>query len=37
MRSYYTDLHVHLGRAGDNRPVKISAAANLTMDGILHE
>lgn len=37
MRTCYTDLHVHLGRAGENRPVKISAAANLTMDGILHE
>lgn len=33
----YADLHVHLGRAGAGRPVKISASRDLTLASILSE
>lgn len=33
----YADLHVHLGRAGAGRPVKISASRDLTLANILSE
>lgn len=36
MRSYYADLHVHLGRGG-GKPVKISASGRLTLDSALEE
>lgn len=35
--TYYADLHVHVGRSGDGRPVKISAAAGMTVESVLHE
>lgn len=37
MNTYFADLHVHVGRSGDGRPVKISAAAGLTVEAVLDE
>lgn len=37
MNDCFADLHVHVGRSGDGRPVKISAASNLTVEAVLHE
>ncbi len=37
MNKYFVDLHVHIGRAGDGSPVKITAARSLTVAGILEE
>lgn len=37
MNTYFADLHVHVGRSGDGRPVKISAAAGLTLAAVLEE
>jgi uncharacterized protein (TIGR00375 family) len=37
LTTIYADLHIHLGCAGADRPVKISAARDLTLAGILHE
>lgn len=37
MEKYYVDLHVHVGRAGEGMPVKITAARSLTVTGILEE
>lgn len=36
LRTYYADMHVHIGRAG-GRPVKISASSQLTIESILEE
>ncbi len=33
----FADLHIHIGRSGDGRPVKITAATSLTVENILHE
>ncbi|MEC0230961.1 endonuclease Q family protein [Paenibacillus alba] len=37
MRSYYADLHIHIGRTEKGQAVKISAANNLTFFNIAHE
>lgn len=37
MDLFYGDLHVHLGAAGGRKPVKITAAASLTLPNILRE
>lgn len=37
MNKYFVDLHVHIGRAGEDMPVKITAARTLTVAGILEE
>jgi len=37
MNIYYADLHVHIGRTLDHRPVKITAADSLTLAGALEE
>lgn len=37
MQTLYADLHVHIGRAADNKPVKIAASPRLTLDEIVVE
>ncbi len=37
MRTFYADLHVHIGRTGAGRPVKITAARDLTFENIAKE
>ncbi len=37
MTRYYADLHIHLGRDGEGRPVKVSASAGLTVRGVVEE
>ncbi|MCC6442262.1 MAG: TIGR00375 family protein [Armatimonadetes bacterium] len=37
MRLFYTDLHVHIGKAGNNRAVKITASHDLTFANIARE
>lgn len=37
MKQYFLDLHVHIGRSGDGRPVKITASPDLTLPSILTE
>lgn len=37
MKQFFVDLHIHIGRAGDGLPVKITAARTLTVAGILEE
>nr|WP_211184598.1 endonuclease Q family protein [Paenibacillus lemnae] len=37
MLSFYSDLHIHIGRAGDGQPVKISGSRNLTFENIAKE
>lgn len=37
MRDYYADLHIHIGRAGNGSPVKITAARDLTLHNIMDE
>lgn len=37
MKTYFADLHVHIGRTWDNHPVKITAAASLTLTAALAE
>ena len=37
MKNFFVDLHVHIGRAGDGSPVKITAARSLTVANILEE
>lgn len=37
MNTYFADLHVHVGRSGDGRPVKISAAPGMTLEAVLDE
>ena len=34
---YHCDLHVHIGRAGEDRPVKITASRDLTFENIAAE
>ncbi|MCD6360603.1 MAG: TIGR00375 family protein, partial [Armatimonadetes bacterium] len=34
---YVCDLHVHIGRSGSGRPVKITAARDLTFENIAVE
>ncbi len=35
MNTYFADLHVHIGRTYKDKPVKITAARNLTLTNIL--
>jgi uncharacterized protein (TIGR00375 family) len=37
MTSFFADLHIHIGRAADNKPVKITAARDLTFENIARE
>jgi uncharacterized protein (TIGR00375 family) len=37
MREVYADLHVHIGRTSGGRPVKITAARDLTFENIAKE
>ncbi|WP_409346515.1 endonuclease Q family protein [Paenibacillus sp. MBLB4367] len=37
LRSFYADLHIHIGRTAKGAPVKISAANNLTFANIAKE
>lgn len=37
MRSYYADLHIHIGRTEKGRPVKISGSKDLTFHRIARE
>jgi uncharacterized protein (TIGR00375 family) len=37
MRTAYADLHIHIGRTGSGRPVKITAARDLTFENIAKE
>lgn len=37
MREVFADLHIHIGRNGAGRPVKITASADLTLQAILTE
>jgi uncharacterized protein (TIGR00375 family) len=37
MREFFADLHIHIGRAADNKPVKITAARDLTFENIARE
>lgn len=36
-RRVFCDLHIHIGRNGAGKPVKITASKDLTLDGILSE
>lgn len=37
MKHLFADLHVHIGRAGNGLPIKITAARSLTVENILEE
>lgn len=37
LRDFFLDLHIHIGRTRDNRPVKITAARDLTFFEIIRE
>ncbi|TCP69922.1 hypothetical protein EDD57_105107 [Baia soyae] len=37
LTNIFADLHIHIGRTQTNRPVKITAAQNLTFRNILQE
>lgn len=37
MRKLYADLHIHIGRTSSGRPVKITAARDLTFENIAKE
>jgi uncharacterized protein (TIGR00375 family) len=37
MRKFYADLHIHIGRASSGKPVKITAARDLTFENIAKE
>lgn len=37
MKTYFADLHIHIGRTNTNKPVKITGAKNLTIDNIFYE
>jgi len=37
VNSYYTDLHIHIGRTSDDKPVKITASRDLTFGNICRE
>ena len=37
MNAFVCDLHVHIGRSGSDRPVKITAASDLTFENIAIE
>ncbi|WP_312092402.1 endonuclease Q family protein [Niallia sp.] len=35
MKSFYTDLHIHIGRTKSGKPVKITASRNLSLPAII--
>jgi uncharacterized protein (TIGR00375 family) len=37
MNRYYADFHIHIGRTGSGRPVKITGARSLTLENIIRE
>ncbi|HEY8495974.1 MAG TPA: endonuclease Q family protein [Limnochordales bacterium] len=37
LTEYFADLHVHVGRSGDGRPVKIAASTAMTLPRVLEE
>jgi uncharacterized protein (TIGR00375 family) len=37
MEEYFADLHIHIGRTGSGKPVKITGAKSLTIENILLE
>ena len=37
MNTYFLDLHVHIGRDGEGKAVKITASKELTLPNILQE
>ncbi len=37
MPEYFVDLHIHIGRSPENRPIKITGSKTLTIDNILTE
>ena len=37
MQNYFVDLHIHIGRSSGGRPVKITAARDLTFANIVRE
>ncbi len=37
MSKYFADLHIHIGAAGDGKPVKITASNSLTFENIVKE
>lgn len=37
MIEYFADLHIHIGRTADGRPVKMAASDRLTFENILRE
>lgn len=37
MKRYYVDLHVHIGRNGQGKPVKITASERLTFQAVIRE
>lgn len=37
LNSYFADMHIHIGRDIYNKPVKITAAKNLTLTNVLKE
>lgn len=37
MDRFYADLHIHIGRTGSGRPVKITGARSLTLENIIRE
>jgi len=37
MREFYADLHIHIGRTSTGKPVKITAARDLTFENIAKE
>ncbi len=37
MKDFYVDLHVHIGRNGQGRPVKITASQRLTFAAVIRE
>jgi len=37
LKEYFADLHVHVGRSSDGRPVKIAASSAMTLQGVLEE
>jgi len=37
MRQFYADLHIHIGRTAAGKPVKITAARDLTFENIARE
>lgn len=37
MDNFYVDLHIHIGRTGTGKPVKITGAKSLTLENIIRE